>query len=350
MEPEISTKNTKNEILAAYEDLMKKTQEKKTEEPKKVQERQKQETLVKNSGDLTYEGIVKEISDLKVGLSSALDKLGENFVAEFKNFEGLQQAIQIEKQNLEDLYQLSANTDSLSVMLLAQKEKKEQFEQEMVLRKAELEEKIKSEKERFDTEMAEKKAQWKKEQEYSAARMKEETDEAKKSKVREDEEFQYNLRITRKKEADLYEEKKQKLEKELTEKKASFEKEFTERETKVKEAETELKGLREKSLAFPAELEKAVEAAVKLATEKLKAEYRFEKELTAKQTEGDLKLKTQTIETLLGKIKDLETNIKELSQKAITAESSVKDIAIKAIESSSKMHFIEKAKDLSGKE
>jgi len=57
---------------------------------------------------------------------------------------------------------LSANTDSLSVMLLAQKEKKEQFEQEMAIRKAELEEKIKSEKERFETEIAEKKAQWKK--------------------------------------------------------------------------------------------------------------------------------------------------------------------------------------------
>jgi len=103
-------------------------------------------------------------------------------------------------------------------------------------------------------------------------------------------------------------------------------------------------------VALSTALEKAVEAAVKSATEKLKTEYRFEKELTAKQTEGDLKLKTQTIETLLGKIIDLETNIKELSQKAITAESSVKDIAIKAIESSSKMHFIEKAKDLSSKE
>jgi len=38
-----------------------------------------------------------------------------------------------------------------------------------------------------------------KEQEYSAARIKEDADEAKKSKVREEEEFQYNLRITRKK-------------------------------------------------------------------------------------------------------------------------------------------------------
>ena len=35
METEISVKNTKNEILAAYDELMKKVQEKKTDEPKK---------------------------------------------------------------------------------------------------------------------------------------------------------------------------------------------------------------------------------------------------------------------------------------------------------------------------
>ena len=46
---ELSTKNTKNEILAAYDELLQKTQESKTEEPKKVQEKQIQETIVKNT-------------------------------------------------------------------------------------------------------------------------------------------------------------------------------------------------------------------------------------------------------------------------------------------------------------
>ena len=162
-------KAPKNEILAAYDELLKKVQEKKTDEPKKVQEQQKQETVVKNAATLSNEGIVKEISGLKVSLSTALDKLNESYITEFRKFEELQQAIQIEKRQLEDLYQLSANTDSLSAMLLAQKEKKEQFEQEMANRKAELDEKIKTEKERFDTEMAEKRNQWKKEQELYAA-------------------------------------------------------------------------------------------------------------------------------------------------------------------------------------
>jgi len=42
MEPEISLKNTKSEILSAYEEMLKKFQDKKTEEPKKVLEQQKQ--------------------------------------------------------------------------------------------------------------------------------------------------------------------------------------------------------------------------------------------------------------------------------------------------------------------
>lgn len=350
MENEVSIKNTKNEILDAYNELLKKVQAKKTDEPKKALEQQKQETVVKNAASLSSEGIVKEISGMKINLSSALDKLGENFVAEFRKFEELQQAIQTEKQQLEDIYQLSVNTDSLSAMLLAQKEKKEQFEQEMATRKAELDEKMKTEKERFDQEMAEKRAQWKKEQELFAAQTKEAREEQKKGQAREEEEYLYNLKTTRKKEADQYEEKKQKLEKELADKKVAFEKESAGREAQIKEAEAELKDLRSKNENFPVELEKAVSAAVKSVSEKLEARFGFEKDLREKETAGELKLKDQIIETLRAKIKDMEGAVKELSQKATVAEGNVKDIAIRAIESSSKPYFVEKTKEGQAKE
>ena len=130
----------------------------------------------------------------------------------------------------------------------------------------------------------------------------------------------------------------------------AFEKEVTERETNLKLAETELKELRSKNAAFPAELEKAVQSAVKSATEKLETTFNFQKELSEKEVSGELKLKDQIIQTLNAKIKDLETSLKELSQKTVTAETSVKDIAIKAIEHSSKPYFIEKQKESGGKE
>ena len=331
---ELSTKNTKNEILAAYDELLQKTQESKTEEPKKVQEKQIQETIVKNIAASSYDGIVKNLSSLKIELSSSLDKLGDKFVYEFKKFEELQQAIQIEKKTLEDLYQLSATTDSLSVMLLAQREKKQQYEEEMS-----------SLKSKFEEDMAQTRLQWKKQQEETNEKLKEDADTLKKNRLRDEEDYQYTQKLTRKKETDLYEEKKSKLEKDLADKKSSFEKEFAEREAKIKMGESELAELKTKNEAFPAEMEKAITTAIKNATEKLKVENGFEKELTAKQTEGEMKLKEQTILTLQSKIKDLELTIKELTSKAVTAEASVKDIAMKAIESSAKIQIVEKNKE-----
>jgi len=344
MESNVTVKNTKNQILDAYNDLLQKLQVQRTEEPKKVQEQKKKEELVGNAKILSNEGIVKGIADLKVNLSSALDQLGDSFITEYKKFEELQQAINVEKQNLEDLYQLSANTDSLAVMLLAQKEKREQFEIEMNERKLVLTEKINLENEKHETDIQEKRAIWKKEQEEQTLVAKENIVKTKKERERENEEYQYNVNINRKKESDQYDEKRQKLEKELAEKKVAFEKEFQERKTKIEDAETELLELRKKNSEFPAEMEKAVSTAVKAETEKLQSVYQFEKELKQTEVEGELKLNAQTIDMLKTKIKEMETAIKDMSQKTITAESSVKDIAIKAIESSSKSYIVENPK------
>lgn len=345
MDSQVSLKNTKTQILDAYSDLLESIQSKKDEEPKKVQEQKHKNEITDKAKSFSNEKIVTGISELKVSMSSALDKLGEQFIDEFKKFEDLQKAIDIEKQNLEDLYSLSANTDSLAAMLLAQKEKREIFEQEMEQRKVDLTTKIASDKEKHETEMAEKKAVWKKEQEEHNTKAKEETAITKKDRNREEEEYQYNLKISRKKEANTYEEKKTKLEKDLAEKKIDFEKEFSERKAAIEEAEAELKELRIKSSSFQAELENAVTTAIKSTTDKLETEHQFEIKLSEKEVEGEIKLKDQTITALNSKIKEIEISQKEMSQKTAKAESSVKDIAMKAIESASaKPIFVEKEK------
>lgn len=345
MEETVTTKNTKTQILEAYNNLLEKVRSQKSEAPKKEQEQKQKEELAGKAKSLSNEGIIKEVSELKVGISSSLDKLADQFVAEYKKFEDLQKAISIEKQNLEDLYQLSANADSLAAMLMAQKEQREKFEEEMERRKQELTEKINTEKANHEAEMQEKRERWKKEQDERAAEEKEQADRIKKEREREAEEYQYNLKISRKKEADIYEDKKQKLEKELVDKKAAFEKEFQERKIKMEESEAELEELRKKNAAFPGELEKAVNDAVKQTVDKLKAEHKFEMQLRDKEVEGELKLKDQTISALNAKIKEMEASMKEMSQKTAIAETGVKEIAIKAIESKSKSYFIEKNRE-----
>ena len=361
MEPEMSLKNTKNEILSAYEDVLKKIQAQKTSEPKQVQEEKRQQEVIKKASDNTNEGIVTGITTLKLNVAKELDKLSEQLSSEYKKLEDIQMAMRLEKLNLEELYQVTANADSLAAMLQAQKERKAQFESEMTEKRTAFEEKMKADKlnseekirnenEAFETSLKAQKEIWKTEQLKWADQQKELKEKTEKERKREEEEYAYALKLTRKKDNDLYEEKKASQEKELAEKKKTFDLEIAQREAQVVAAENELKELRTKNAAFPTEIDKAVAAAVKLATEKLQSEFRFEKELNAKQTEGELKLKEQTIETLKSKIKDMEALVNEASKKATTAEISVKDIAMKAIESSGKMQLISNSRESSGKE
>ncbi len=345
MAKQITPRSTKNEILGAYNQLLHEVQDKKTEEPKIIQKEKKEQETIKKASTNNYEQIVNGISGLKLNISKELDKLNEQLVGEYEKLSDIQKAIELEKRNLDELYQVTASADSLAAMLLAQKVKKEEFEIEITTRQADFEGKIAKEKEAFETEMAEKRAQWKKEKEEQDVAAKEHVNKLKTLREREEEEYRYNIKLSRKKDEDAYVEKMEKQMRELTDKKAAFEKEIAEREQKVGEAESELKELRTKAASFPKELEKAVKDAETALEEKISMQYNFEKELNTKQTDGELALKDQSIASLKEKIKEQELFIKELARKANDAESNVKDIAVKAIESSSKVQVVERQVD-----
>ena len=184
MEPDLSLKNTKNEILAAYEAVLNKLQAQKTTEPKQVQEEKRQQEVVKKATENSTEGIVNGITALKLNVAKELDKLSELLTAEFKKLEDIQSAIRLEKQNLEELYQVTANADSLAAMLQAQKERKSAFEAEMTEKRSAFDEKMKTDKfvfdekiktegESFATSMKEQKELWKTEQQKWTEQQKE---------------------------------------------------------------------------------------------------------------------------------------------------------------------------------
>ncbi|MDR1653422.1 MAG: hypothetical protein LBS01_07235 [Prevotellaceae bacterium] len=314
METQVTEKNTKAEILKAYELLLKNVQQAKSDMPKTVQEENvKKEKLAKVS-DTTGEGIVKNITELKTNLNVSLDDMLLKMSSEFKKLEDIRTAIEIEKKTLEDLYSLSAQTDSLAAMLLANKEKRETFEHETA-----------TQREQWEIEKARQKAD---EKEYQE-------DLAKKRK-REEDEYQYSLKIKRQKEQDEYNEKKQRVEKELAEKKTQFEKDIATREQELKNGESELKELRKANAEFPAKMETALNIKEAEITDKLQTQYNFEAKLLKSQNDADLRLKDQTVKLLEEKIKELQTLLKEYADKATRAEAGVKEIAVKAIEGASK--------------
>jgi hypothetical protein len=328
METSVSEKSTKAEILKAYGALLKNVQSAKSEIPKQAQEEKQKKEIMEKVSEITDDGIVKNITNLKASLSNSLDDILQSLTGEFKKLEEIRAAIALEKKSLEDLYSLSANTDSLAAMLLVQKEKKETFEKTMQEREG-----------TFANEMATKKEQWELEKNRQKAAEKEYSDELAKRRKREEEEYAYNQKIKRQKEQDEYDTQKNQLDKELADKKARFEQEISVRELNLKNVEAELAELRKNNAEFPAKLEKALKDKEAEVTKQLKTQYDFDVKLMEKQNEADIRLKDQIILSLQEKIKEQQAQLKEYTDKANRAEASVKDIAVKAIENASKVRM-----------
>jgi hypothetical protein len=357
MEKELSTKNTKQEILDAYNEILEKVQSSDKIEPKVQKEQEEKKNLVKSALQNSEQSIIKNIAELKIGLNTSLDKISEHLVNEQKRLSQIQEAIGLEQKRLEDLYQINANADSLAALIMTQKEKKVSFEKEIADKKeltekevadkiSQTEQKIQQLNFDFDVEIAEKKALWKKEQNDHELSVKERDTNITKIRKREEEEYAYNIQITRKKDKDNYEQNKELLEKQLIDKKTNFDKEIAEREKLVAERETEFAELKKNAENFEKELAKAITETEKRVTQQLTTKFGYETQLKDKETEGEIKLKDQTILTLQNKIKDLETLNKQLSAKVDNSEINVKEIAIKALDTSSNIRGFEKEKQV----
>jgi hypothetical protein len=272
---------------------------------------------------------VRNLAGLKVQIVKTIDDLEEKMIAEYRKFSGLQQAATEQAKILDELYGVQAEADSLAALVQAQKEKKAAFEAQMEQTKTS-----------FDEDMSEKRQYWKKEQEEFDLAKKERDAQLKKDRLREEEEYSYNLQLARKKDADEYEATKTALEKELSTKKSAFEKDWSEREAVLSSREEELSELRDKIAVFPKELEKAIKDTEKTVTERIEFKFKHDMQLIQKETEGEQKLHEQAVEALQSKIREQEELIRQLTQKADESVQQVQTIAVKAIEGASAQRIV----------
>ena len=323
--------STKTEILDAYESLLGKIQEEKQESPKETKLAEAKQASGNIASSLSEENILKGITNLKLDITRSLDTLEKSLVEEHKKLSSLKEATANEKQSLENLYGIVAETDSLAALLLAQKEKKEAFDKE-----------LNEKKEAFDKEISEKRQNWDKEKTIHELTLKEEKEKTAKERKREEEEYTYTLTIKRKKDEDTYNEKKSALDKALIEKQQTFDKEYKEREQTILSKETEYSELKIKVEKFPDELQKAIKQSEIEVTDRLTSQFKFEKEILQKDYSSEVKLKEQQILALENKIKDLEIQLKQAMAKTETSEKNLKDVVMKTIEQGSRIAFVDK--------
>ena len=306
----VSEKNKKSEVLAAYHNLLDELKEANQDLPKPKQEEKK---AIEKSSELSCDGIITSLAETKLKISKNLESLETQLLNEYKKFSDLQKSIEASKKELEELHDITYQAESLVALIETQKRFKEETDQE-----------INETREAFEEEMNQKKATW---EEEKAATSKE--------RAREEETYSYELALNRKKEKDLYEEKKQQLEKELNEKVTQATQSLDLRESQIAEKEKELEILREQVTQFPEKLQEAIDKTKLETEEAVKRQYQFEIEIGQKEIEGEKRLYEQRVASFLEKIKEQESLVKSLSTKVDQSGKQVQDIAVKAVEGAS---------------
>ncbi len=323
----LTMKQTKAEMIKAYNELRKKLQEKaESDLPEKKAEQKKkvEQEVVAKVSTYTVESIVKDLADLHLSVGKTLSELSEQLVQETNKLKEIQQAIEIQKANLEELHDIHLAADTLSALVEEHEERQQAFEAEM-----------KERGEKFRLEMEQNRMEWKKEQEENEQGNKERDAQLKKLREREEEEYKYDLALQRKKEKDAYDAEKKALTESLEKTRIEQEKELAEREAAIAAREDQFQELTKQVESFPVELSKAVKDAEAAAFQKASEQAKIEAQLVAKGVETERRVSGLKIKTLEETVERQEEKLEGLTKELSKANEKVQNIAVKAIEGAS---------------
>jgi hypothetical protein len=335
----LTATNTKQEMLQAYNALLKELEEKREGElkPEKKIEEKKAKEAVQVAGSLTTEGVAKEIANLKIEIGKTLTRISDQLEGEVNRFVAVRNAVTVKEKDLGELYEIEKSAMSLAALIEAHNQKRQEFTAEMETKKEALRQEIDASR-----------AAWEKEQEEHDAAVKERDAAEKKRQARENEEFEYAFKREQQSATDRFTYEKARLEKELKDKKEQMESELKAREAAIAEREAELNNLRKQVVQFPKDLETAVGRAVKETTERLLLEAKSREELLKKENEGERNVFKTRVESLENTVKEQGERISVLTKQLEAAYQKVQDIAVKTVEGASNFKSVASLQQILG--
>lgn len=319
MSTKISMTNTKQEMLKAYNALLKEMEEREKAElkPEKRLEEKEANQVVQMADSLSSEGVAREVSNLKIEIGKMLARISDGLEQEVNKYREINKAIEVKEKEFRELYEIEHSASTLAALIEAQSQKRQEFESEMARRKDELDQEIRTVSVR-----------WEKEKKEYDARVREENAEEKKRREREKEEFDYGFEREQQLARDTFEDEKADLEKEIQTRKE----ELTRREETIAEKEDELNELRARAAAHPKEMEAAVNKATKEATDRINLGAKTREELMKKDFDGQRNVFLTQIDSFEKTVKEQGNQISKLSQQLEKAYQKVQDIALKAVD------------------
>ena len=352
-------RNTKAEILSAYQELLK--EKKELENQLSQPSTPKQQPLVKptpvvelptaqtspmsHSSD-SIKKILQELQTIQLGFGGALNQLSDRLVNEATQLEIIESEVSEQRQQLEDLYALDISDGSLDELLESYEVEAKTFAQEWEERK-----------ETVEQELGDRQRAWEKEQQNHERDIKERNEQTGKQLVRDRKTYDYDVQLRWKLSDEAYQQTQEHLEQELVELQETHDKRWKEREEAIAEREKAYAEAKEKVEAFAQELEDNTKRGKDNGRNIGHYQVKIKADLRHQEIEGQKKVYDLRLQGLSETIQNQETRIQNLSKQLDSALQQVQDLAVKAIEGAAnaktsealKDVAIEQAKQLKGK-
>ncbi|MDD5054856.1 MAG: hypothetical protein PHZ00_01145 [Candidatus Peribacteraceae bacterium] len=285
--PQVTTRDTKADILAAYQKLAKQYESGavRAKDKERVVQKTKEDSIIKQASGYTVETIVQSCGNLEASARTWLRDLSESLIRESKKLQNVQEAIRLEEQHLKEVHDITVAAGTLAEIIEAQTVKEREFDE----RKRQRDE------------------EW----------------------TREEEEHDYTLAQKRKRDEDAYLEKRSVQERDLAERKQT-----------ILAEEQEIKELRKRAESFDEEVAAAATNAARIAEETVRREEKVKADLLAQNVLREKEIAALKIASLEEKVIGLSADVVSLKSQLVAAGTESKEIALKVIEGASNLQAL----------
>ncbi|WP_310427462.1 hypothetical protein [Chamaesiphon sp. VAR_48_metabat_135_sub] len=342
-------KNTKAEILTAYNQL---ADEKKALETE-VKNIQKQAAIATSaptakvvkdepkapmnavSSQNKVNNTIANLDSLQLGFGAAVSELSEKLTTEAAKLAEIREGVTAEVTDLQTLHGLAVDEDTFEELINGYETSSKAFGEELRERQEAHQQGVQSLTKA-----------WNKEQEQNGITVKERVELDRKNSQREVQEYKYNLDLQRKIDREQHEQQQAALYYELAEVKEVQEKVWTERESALADREKLFNEAKDKVAAFVQDKEKAIEKAKGEGKGIATWQAKIKSDLYSKEVEGQKRFYEGRIESLEDTISNQGERLNSLSKQLEAALKQVQDLAVKAIEGSANANSYQTLKEI----
>ena len=310
------------DALAATEKSVAERKEAQRTPEQRIEERTAAQA-VSAADELSTEGVVKSIGDLKSVINKMLGQVSDRLEEQVMRYVQIQRAIVAKDSELKEIYEIQRSASTLTALIESQDRQRMEFEAELAEMKGDLHREVEQTRAEWDVE--------RKEHEFE---IKERDAIEQKRREREKEEYRYAWTREQQKVKDEFADEMAVAQKTLAERKTAADRDVQERESVLKARESELVSLRQRVETAPKELEAAVAKAVKEATGRIQQDGAAREELLKREFAGERNVLTTRITSLEETAREQSEQIARLLSQSEKAYGQVQEIAVRAIEGS----------------